>query len=196
MRRAALAAGVLALLLGAPLEAGARDGAGDAAGQGTRDGTRAFRPEQYFAGVTRSSGVLLSAGGEPTSRFTGETRGRRERDGSVSFDQTIRFEDGATRRRTWRIVRTGETTIEATGTDIVGTARGEVNGRTLRLLSTIRLDENNPLSAVDFDQTLELQPDGRTLTNASTITVLGLVVSRVSEAFVRGERTGGEPRRK
>lgn len=172
MRRLTVRLGALALLVGVSLQAGARDRAGE------------FRPELYFAGVTRSSGVLLSANGEPTGRFTGETHGRRERDGATTFDQTIRFDDGATRRRTWRVSRTGPSTIEATGTDIVGVAKGEVSGHTLRLLSTIRIDENNPLSAVDFDQTMELQPDGRTLTNNSTIRVLGLVVSRLNEQFV------------
>lgn len=175
MTRRAAAAVALSLLLA---------GGGTAAA----DGPPPFSPDAYFAGVTRAAGTMTDGFGRPTSRFTGTTRGRRERDGSTSFDQVIRFDDGTVRSRTWRIVRTGRNSVEATGTDLVGVARGELEGRTLRLRSTVRVDPDNPLSDVDFEQVMTLAADGRALDNSSTIRKFGLVVRRAEERFVRAGR--------
>jgi len=150
-----------------------------------------FQPELYFAGVTRSAGVLTDASGRPTGGFTGVTRGGQDRDGATVFDQTIRFSDGTVRSRSWRLARTGPGRIAATGSEVVGVATGEISGRTLRLLSTIRLDPGNPFSDVDFDQVFELQPDGRRVTNRSVISKLGVVVSGADETFVRAGRRAG-----
>jgi hypothetical protein len=152
----------------------------------------AFKPEIFFAGRTRSEGVMRGSDGAVSGRLSGETRGRRERDGSTSFDQTIRFEDGTTRRRSWRLVRNGAQ-IEATATDVVGVARGEIAGRELRLLSTVRTDPNNPLLDVDFDQRMVLQPDGRSVTVRSVVTKLGIKLREIDETFVasRPSRAAG-----
>ena len=142
-----------------------------------------FAPEIFFAGRTHSEGAFVDEGGRPTSRFSGDTVGRRERDGATAFDQTIRFDDGTVRRRSFRLVRTGPDSIEATGSEVVGTARGVIAGRSLRLLSTIRTDAN-PLLDTEFDQTFTASPDGRRVRNVSTVTKLGFVVRRVDETFV------------
>ena len=144
----------------------------------------AFAPERFFAGRTHSEGAFVDGQGRATKRFSGDTAGRREPDGSTVFDQVIRFDDGTVRRRTFRLVRTGPTSIEATGSEVVGTGRGTISGRSLRLLSTISQD-GNPLTALDFDQTFSLSSDARRLRNVSTISKLGIVVARTDETFVR-----------
>lgn len=152
----------------------------------------AFAPEIFFAGRTRSEGAFLGAS-KPGDRFTGETRGRREPDGATTFDQVIRFDDGKVRRRDFRLVRTGPATLEVTGSEVVGVARGEIGGQTLRLVSTIRSDPANPLLDVEFEQIMELQDDGRTLRNRSTIRKLGIVLLEADERFVQvgaGRRAG------
>ncbi len=153
-----------------------------------------FKPEIFFAGRTRSEGVMRGPDGAVSGRLSGETRGRRERDGSTSFDQTIRFDDGTIRRRSWRLVRSGAQ-LEATATDVVGVARGEIAGRELRLLSTVRTDPDNPLLDVDFDQRMVLQPDGRSVTVKSVVTKLGIKLREIDETFVSsrpGRRGGAE----
>lgn len=144
-----------------------------------------FEPERFFAGRTRSVGTMASPFDGSRTGVTGDTRGRRERDGSVVFDQRIRFDDGSVRERRWRVVRTGPDTIAATGTDVVGIATGTINGREVRLLSTIRASADNPLTDVDFDQTMTLSPDGRTLHVASTVRKLGFTVRTIDERFTR-----------
>ncbi len=144
-----------------------------------------FRPELYFAGATRSTGVETDAFGSPIDRINGRPRGRRERDGSTVLDQTIRFGDGTIRERRWRMNRTGPDAIEVTGTDVVGVAHGRVEGRTLRLVSIIRWRADDLGSDLGFAQTMTLQPDGRTLTIRSAVTKFGLPVRSVEERFLR-----------
>ena len=144
----------------------------------------AFRPEAFFAGRTHSDGAFVDREGRPESRFTGDTRGRRERDGATVFDQVIRFDDGTTRSRRWRIVRTGDA-VEATATDVDGIARGRIAGRELRLDYTVRTDPANPLLDVDFEQHLTLEPGGRTVSNLSVIRKFGFTVREVRERFVK-----------
>ena len=146
---------------------------------------RGFSPALYFRGTTRSEGVVTDSSGRPTSRLAGLTRGGRDRDGATVFDQTIRFDDGTERSRRWRIVQTGPHSFEATGTDVIGVAHGTILGNTLHLVSTIRLQDWNPLSNLDFDQVMSLRPDGRTLDNHSTVTKLGFLVRRIDEVFVK-----------
>ena len=144
-----------------------------------------FRPEQFFAGRTHSSGVVSDSFGRPTGRVKGTTAGHHEPDGSTVFDQIIHMEDGSVRRRSFRLVRTGADTIDVTGSEVVGTAHGTIRGDTLHLASTIQSDPGNPFSTVEFDQRFTLQPDGRSLAVHSDIAVLGVTVRTIDERFVR-----------
>lgn len=177
MRRALLGAAFCLVALGGPADAQERAAPG-------------FDPLAFFGGRTQSQGAMLDDAGRPTTRFRGETVGRRDTDGSTSFDQTIRFSDGTVRRRSFRLVRTGTDTIAVTGSEVVGTGEGRLAGPALRLVSTIQLDAGNPLSAVDFDQSFTASPDGRRVRNLSTVTKLGFVVSRIDETFVKGGGAG------
>lgn len=143
-----------------------------------------FAPEQFFAGRTHSEGAFIDDRGRATERFSGDTVGRREPDGPAVFDQVIRFADGTTRRRSFRLVRTGPGSLEATGSEVVGTARGTIAGNSLRLLSAIS-EDGNPLTALDFDQTFTASPDGQRVRNVSTISKFGVVLRRTDETFVR-----------
>jgi hypothetical protein len=96
-----------------------------------------FEPEQFFAGHTRSWGVIENRFGTPTGRFRTETRGRRDGKALV-IDQHFYFENGRQRRRTWRLRRVDEHGYEATATDVVGVATGEARGNSFRWEYTLR----------------------------------------------------------
>lgn len=149
-----------------------------------------FQPDVYFSGRTQSWGVFETPGGAPRSQFTGETFGRREADGTVAFDQTIAFDDGTRTNRSWRMRRIDDHHIEATGSDVVGVARGEMYGRALYLRSTIRTEPGNAVSTVDFEQWMYLQEDGVTVLNRSIIRKFGIVVRMANERFVRRSGRG------
>ena len=175
MRRGLLAAAVILLSGAGPVRAQA---------------DRAFDPLAFFAGRTHSEGAMTGLDGR-TTRFSGDTRGRREPDGATAFDQTIRFADGTVRRRSFRLVRTGVDTIAVTGSEVVGTGEGRIAGPVLSLSTLIRADAGNPLGVVAFDQSFTAAPGGRQVRNVSTVTLLGAVVARADETFVRLGGGGG-----
>ena len=164
----------LCILLGALLISSAPD----AAAAETR-----FRPEQFFAGSTRSSGVFENTVGKPRQRFTTECRGRRRGD-TLWLDQIFRYDDGRTQQRQWQIRRVDAVRYVGRANDVVGEARGKVDGATFQFAYTVALQPGNPLFNVRLDQTMTLQRDG-TVENRATIRKLGVVLSRVTERFRR-----------
>ncbi len=150
----------------------------DAAGAET-----SFRPEQFFSGRTRSSGVFANTVGRPRQRFTTECRGRRRGD-TLWLDQIFRYDDGRIQQRRWQIRRIGAVRYVGRANDVVGEARGKVDGATFQFAYTVALKPGNPLFNIRLDQTMTLQRDG-TVENRATIRKLGVVLSRVTERFRR-----------
>jgi hypothetical protein len=144
-----------------------------------------FRPEQFFAGRTRSSGVFVNTFGKPRQRFTTECRGRRRGD-TLWLDQTFRYDDGRTQKRRWQIRRLDAVHYVGRANDVVGEARGKVDGATFQFAYTVALKPGSPLFHVRLDQTMTLQRDG-TVENRATIRKLGIVLSRVTERFRRAD---------
>ncbi len=161
-----------------------------------REASGPFRPEVFFAGRTHSTGVLRNVVNGSVTPFTGDTLGRRQPDGSTVFDQTIRFADGSVRQRQWVVAAGDPGKIAVVGTDIVGVGTGDVRGRELHLLSTIRGDTADPfgLTDLDFDQVLTIQPGGRSVYNRSTVRKLGVIVAKAQETFLRAASRDGRMR--
>ncbi len=150
----------------------------DASAAGTQ-----FRPERFFAGHTRSSGVFRNSIGKPEQRFTTECRGRVRGD-TLWLDQVFRYDDGRTQERHWQIRRVGADRYIGRANDVVGEARGQVTGSTFDFSYTVELKQGNPLFNVRLEQKMTLRPDGK-VENHATIRKLGFLLSRVTEEFRR-----------
>ena len=135
-----------------------------------------LRPELFFAGETRSFGVLETRGGAPSRVFHVEGRGDVQPDGAFRLDQTVRFDGRAPEIRTWIMRRAGANGIRATLTDASGQVDGEAYGDLLHLHYRLR---SLPLGRME--QWMYLQPDGRTVLNEGVATVAGVVAARLSE---------------
>jgi hypothetical protein len=146
-----------------------------------------FDPVSFFTGVTRSSGVIETRGGNPAKRITTKTEGV-VKDGSLIIDQELAVVGSKVRYRHWKIRRTDAHHVEATANDIAGTARGEVYGNALRWSFTLVRKRGNPLANVRMSQSMYLQPGGETLIIRSVIRKAGIVVAQVTEQF-RKERS-------
>ena len=157
-------------------------------------GTRpVFDPVVFFTGRTHSWGVFENRGGDPTRRFTTTATGHREGD-TLVLDQEFIYEDGHRQQRRWQIRHTDACHIEATASDVVGTATGEAEGNAFRWEYTVALQPGNPLYNVHLKQWMYLQAGGRTLLNRATITKFGVEVAQVTEFFQRESpysRAGG-----
>jgi hypothetical protein len=137
-------------------------------------GGPALRPEAFFLGETRGSGVLQTAGGRPSRTFQVLSRGRAAAD-EIIVDQEIRWGDGEVDRRSFRLRQTGTGRYTGSLTDAAGPVTAEARGNALRLRYLIR----HP--GITMEQWLYLQPDGRTVLNEGTVRALGIVVARLSE---------------
>ncbi len=135
-----------------------------------------MRPDVFFVGVTRSSGVLESAGGAPSQRFTVEGHGRLLANGDLQLEQSVTFDGQSPRTRTWVMSRLDAHHYMATLTDASGPVSLDAYGNLLHL--------SYGLKGVAFgrmEQWLYLQPDGRTVVNEAVVRVVGLPVRRLSE---------------
>lgn len=144
--------------------------------------TPLFEPEKFFAGTTRSTGVIENRGGRPHQRTTTETHGEMK-DGRLYIEQDLNTENSKPRHRSWQMHRIDEHHIEATANDIVGTARGVVYGNMFTWSFTLALKRGNPLMNVRMSQTMYLQPDGKSLLIRSIIRKAGITVVQITEVF-------------
>ena len=142
-----------------------------------------FRPEKFFAGHTRSTGVFRNSIGKPEQRFTTECRGRMRGD-VLWLDQVFRYDDGRVQKRLWQIRRVTANQYVGRANDVVGEARGEVTGSTFHFKYAVALSPGNALLNVRLDQSMTLRRDGR-VENHATVKKLGVLLSRVTEEFRR-----------
>jgi Protein of unknown function (DUF3833) len=145
--------------------------------------TPEMRPENFFAGTTTSSGVLENRAGAPTRRLHVESAGRMLPDGNFRLDQTITFEQDPPVTRTWMMRRVDAHRYTATLTDASGTVDAEAYGNLFHLTYPMK----KPVLG-RMEQWLYLQPDGRTVVNEATITVLGIVVAHLSERITHEDK--------
>ncbi|MDQ6925597.1 MAG: DUF3833 family protein [Candidatus Eremiobacteraeota bacterium] len=140
--------------------------------------TPVLQPELFFAGHTHGEGTVAVRGRAPQPlRVDGH--GTVESDGTFRLDQTLTIGDAPAETRTWRLRRTGATTYMATLSDARGQVTAESEGNRFHLRYLIR----HP--AVVMEQWLYLEPDGRTVRNIATISVLGLPWVRLAEGITR-----------
>ncbi|MHB1303706.1 MAG: DUF3833 family protein [Acidiphilium sp.] len=135
-----------------------------------------MRPEIFFAGVTRSTGVLENRAGAPTRRFEVKSYGRMLPDGSFRLDQSVSFDHHPPKLRSWTMRRVGAHHYVATLTDASGPVKAEAYGNLFHL----RYPMKSPFGG-EMEQWLYLQPDGHTVVNEATIRVFGVVVAHLSE---------------
>ena len=146
------------------------------------DGKPTFEPDKFFAGHTRSWGVIETRTGAPAERITTESRGRWV-GGAVHIEQDLAFESGQRQHRSWQLRRLDAHHYVATGSDIVGEARGVAYGNTFHWDFTAALSPGNPLTHLSMSQWMYLLPDGRTMINRDTISKAGLTVAQATEQF-------------
>ena len=142
-----------------------------------------MRPELFFAGVTTSTGVLENRSGAPTDRLQVRGQGQALPDGSFRLHQTITLGQDAPMTRTWIMRRIDAHRYTATLTDASGTVEGEAHGDLFHLTYAMK----TPFAG-RMEQWLYLQPDGRTVMNVATVSILGFTVARVSERITREDR--------
>ena len=149
------------------------------------DGSPQLRPEVFFAGTTQSSGVLEDRSGGPTQRLHVQGEGQTLPDGSFQLMQSVTLGRDAPTKRTWVLRRVDEHRYTATLTDASGPVEGEAYGDLFHLSYRMASPAGGRM-----EQWMYLQPDGRTVVNEATVSLLGVVVARLSERITQ---EGGPP---
>jgi hypothetical protein len=137
-----------------------------------------LRPEAFFTGRTYGEGTLAMRFRAPRTLHV-EGEGQVDPDGTFRLDQTVTFAGGTVERRTWRLRRTTPNRYRATLSDAAGEVTAESGGNSFHLRYLLRRP------AVYMEQWLYLQPDGRTVLNRATVTVLGIPWARLEETIRR-----------
>lgn len=135
-----------------------------------------FRPDLFFAGRTRGSGTVTLATSTRPRILSVEGAGRVAPDGGLILDQAVTL-DGNTTQRSFAIRRAADGGWQGTLTDAAGPVRGTVEG------NRMTLDYRMRRAGMRMHQTLDLQPDGRTLLNRARVTLLGIQVARIEETI-------------
>ncbi len=139
--------------------------------------------EDYFLGRTEAWGVVQNRTGTLQRQFKvtidGTWDGR-----TLVLDERFAYADGATERRVWTIRKTGPASYEGTAPDVIGIARGQVQGNQLAWVYDINLDLGERPVRVTFDDRMWLQPDG-ILINRAKIKKFGITWGEVLISFRR-----------
>jgi hypothetical protein len=132
--------------------------------------------ERFFVGRTEGSGtvhIIMSGRHAVRDRATGRMQGN-----TLVLDQVVEEEGKPARRRVWRLTRAGGNAVTGTISDARGPVTGTVSGNTLHL----RYRMNDGPSV---EQSITLQPGGRTATNRMTFRRFGLNVATVETTLRR-----------
>lgn len=146
----------------------------------------AFDPMEFFDGHTHSWGVIEGRSGAPTEPIVTDSHGWTDAANRLRMIQHLSFQDGRTQDRDWTLWRTGSGRFEATANDMVGTAKGEVDGRMFHWQWVLARSPGNMLMDVTMNQWMYRLEDGSVMIR-TTVTKLGIIVAEVSEQFIRTE---------
>jgi hypothetical protein len=113
--------------------------------------------------------------------------GKRDPDGTFILSEDLRYDNGETLHRDYKIVKHDEHHYEATADGIVGSAKIESYGNVLRWSYRLETPVNGKVIVLTFDDWMYLQQDGLMLNRALAykfgiqVGELVMVVSKLSD---------------
>lgn len=140
-----------------------------------------FTLEDVFAGETRGWGIFEDRWGRVRRHFTMRVVGQRTADGLI-LDERVSYRDGAREQRTWQFTRLGGGRYEARTEDVIGVARGQIDGRLFAWRYRILMPIGGRKIALDFDDRFLFHDDG-VIVNIAIARKFGIRVGRVTLFF-------------
>ena len=146
------------------------------------NGTPTLDPVKFFGGHTHSTGVLESRSGKPAERITTKTEGVYA-NGILSMEQDLHSENSKPTHRNFKLKIIDAHHVDATGSDVDGTAHGELYGNYFTWSFRLKVADKGLVKHVNMTQCMYLMPDGKTLIIRSIIRKLGIIVTEITEQF-------------
>ena len=129
--------------------------------------TQPLLPERDLVGKSTGRGEFSAING--TNRaFTAYLNGSWDGE-TLTLVEDFEYDDGQTDRKTWRLTKLPSGEYSGTREDVIGTARGYLDGEAFRLEYKIRLqnEDGEPGMTVSFKDILVRQRDDSILNKAS-----------------------------
>lgn len=131
----------------------------------------------YFKGKTSAWGIFEDRFGNVRRQFQVDIEGLVEGN-ELTLDERFQYSDGEKDQRIWRIRKTGDQTFEGEADDVIGTAKGEVQGNSLHWTYHLNLKVGDSSYKVHFDDWMFLQPGG-VLINRAKVSKWGIDIGYV-----------------
>ncbi|MGE7991061.1 DUF3833 domain-containing protein [Pseudomonas sp. NPDC089554] len=137
----------------------------------------------FFSGPVQAWGIFQKRSGEVVKRFHVRIDSYREGERLI-LDEHFLYSDGSKQRRTWTLVPDGQGRWRGTAGDVIGEARGEQAGNTLRWQYRLDLPVDGRNWEVDMDDWMYLMDDD-TLISRTQMSKLGVDLGQVTVFFRR-----------
>lgn len=136
---------------------------------------------EFFEGRVEAWGIFQKRSGEVAKRFHVVINGHSEGD-KLILDESFTYSDGTKQKRVWTLTPDGPGQWRGTAGDVVGEARGEIAGNTLRWKYVLRLPVDGEVYDVELDDWMYLMDD-KTLINRSYMSKFGVEVGQITLFF-------------
>jgi hypothetical protein len=151
-----------------------------------RQETPRLKLREFFTGRVDAWGMFQKRSGEVVKRFHVVINGHSEGDRLI-LDEDFTYSDGIKQKRVWTLTRDGPDRWRGTAADVVGEARGEVAGNSLRWRYVLRLPVDGTEYNVHLDDWMYLL-DEHTMANRSFMSKFGVEVGQVTLFFRKQAR--------
>lgn len=137
-----------------------------------------FVPEKFFIGTTYAQGEFVNIIDGTTRGVKAVIRGRFD-GASLTLMEDFTYSDGEKERKTWTLTKSGEGVYLGTREDVVGIAKGRLEGPVFRLTYMANVKTKTSSYDLSFDDVLGYQPDG-TVLNRAVVSKLGVKIGDIT----------------
>lgn len=137
----------------------------------------------YFKGKTSAWGIFEDRFGNVRRQFQVDIEGRINGN-EMTLDERFNYNDGEKDQRIWRIRKTGDQTFVGEADDVIGIAKGEVQGNALNWTYDLNLKVGDRSYKVHFDDWMFLQSDG-VMINRARLSKWGFDIGEVTLFFMK-----------
>lgn len=137
--------------------------------------------KSFFNGPMHAWGFIQGRDGEVNRRFHVDIVGTW--DGNVlTLKEHFEFDDGKKQDRTWTLTLNDDDTFTATAADVIGQAKGRIEGNALNMKYVLRIPIDGKAYDIKINDWL-IQLDEKRLINISELTKFGFTVGRLTIYF-------------
>lgn len=134
--------------------------------------------KEYFNGPIKGWGIVQDRSGKVIQRFDVQMVGSWEGD-TGTLKEDFKYYDGKTEERVWIITKKTDDRYEGTASDIVGKAKGNIAGNTMRWDYEMNLEVKGSTYKITFDDWMFHMNDG-VLINRSYLKKFGITMAELT----------------